>query len=96
MIKSKQLRAGKLPKEQYELAKKKEAERVARIEKDPRYIQKMDEELLNEYDFDYQGRKEMAQKRQLQMQKNPRLYDAWKRQNQGRIEEIKAREAYER
>jgi hypothetical protein len=26
MIKSKQLRAGKLPKEQYELAKKKEAE----------------------------------------------------------------------
>jgi hypothetical protein len=96
MIKSKKLRAGKLPKEQYELAKKKEAERVARIEKDPRYIQKMDEELLNEYDFDYQGRKEMAQKRQLQMQKNPRLYEAWKRQNDKRNEEFKAQQEYER
>jgi hypothetical protein len=96
MFKSKQVRAGKLPKEQYELAKKKEAERIARIEKDPRYIQKMDEELLNEYDFDYQGRKEMAQKRQKAMQSNPRLYEAWKRQNDKRNEEFKAQQEYER
>lgn len=96
MVKSKQLRAGKLPKEQYEIGRKKEAERIARIEKDPRYIEKMDNELLNEFDFDYQGRKQLAEKRQLAMQKNPRLFEAWKRQNQGRIDEIKAREEYER
>jgi hypothetical protein len=96
MIKSKQLRAGRIPQSEIDKAKKKEAERVARIEKDPRYIQKMDEELLNEYDFDYQGRKEMAKKRQLAMQSNPRLYDAWKRQNDKRNAEIKAQQEYER
>jgi len=96
MMKSKQLRAGRIPQSEIDKAKKKEAERVARIEKDPRYIQKMDEELLNEYDFDYQGRKEMAKKRQLAMQSNPRLYDAWKRQNDKRNAEIKAQQEYER
>ena len=96
MIKSKQIKGGKIPQSEIDKAKKKEAERVARIEKDPRYIQKMDEELLNEYDFDYQGRKEMAKKRQLAMQSNPRLFDAWKRQNDKRNEEFKAQQAYER
>ena len=96
MVKSKQLRAGRIPQSEIDKAKKKEAERIARIEKDPRYIQKMDEELLNEYDFDYQGRKEMAQKRQLSIQKNPRLYEAWKRQNDKRNEEFKAQQEYER
>ena len=96
MMKSKQVKGGRIPQSEIDKAKKKEAERVARIEKDPRYIEKMDNELLNEFDFDYQGRKEMAQKRQKAMQSNPRLFEAWKRQNQGRIDEIKAREAYER
>jgi hypothetical protein len=96
MIKSKQIKGGRIPQSEIDKAKKKEAERIARIEKDPRYIQKMDEELLNEYDFDYQGRKEMAQKRQLAMQKNPRLYEAWKRQNDKRNAEIKAQQEYER
>ena len=96
MMKSKQVKGGRIPQSEIDKAKKKEAERIARIEKDPRYIEKMDNELLNEFDFDYQGRKEMAQKRQLQMQKNPRLYEAWRRQNYKRIDEIKAREAYER
>lgn len=96
MIKSKQIKGGRIPQSEIDKAKKKEAERVARIEKDPRYIQKMDEELLNQYDFDYQGRKEMAQKRQLAMQKNPRLYEAWKRQNDKRNEEFKAQQEYER
>ena len=96
MVKSKQVKGGRIPQSEIDKAKKKEAERVARIEKDPRYIEKMDNELLNEFDFDYQGRKEMAQKRQKAMQSNPRLFEAWKRQNQGRIDEIKAREAYER
>ena len=96
MIKSKQVKGGRIPQSEIDKAKKKEAERIARIEKDPRYIEKMDNELLNEFDFDYQGRKEMAQKRQKAMQSNPRLFEAWKRQNQGRIDEIKAREAYER
>jgi hypothetical protein len=95
-MKSKQVKGGRIPQSEIDKAKKKEAERVARIEKDPRYIEKMDNELLNEFDFDYQGRKEMAQKRQKAMQSNPRLFEAWKRQNQGRIDEIKAREAYER
>lgn len=96
MMKSKQVKGGRIPQSEIDKAKKKEAERVARIEKDPRYIEKMDNELLNQYDFDYQGRKQMAEKRQLAMQKNPRLFEAWKRQNEGRIDEIKAREAYER
>jgi len=96
MIKSKQVKGGRIPIEEINKAKKKEAERIARIEKDPRYIQKMDEELLNEYDFDYQGKKQMAQKRQLAMQKNPRLYEAWKRQNDKRNEEFKAQQEYER
>jgi hypothetical protein len=96
MVKSKQLRAGRIPQSEIDKAKKKEAERIARIEKDPRYIQKMDEELLNEYDFDYQGRKEMAKKRQLAMQSNPRLFEAWKRQNDKRNAEIKAQQEYER
>ena len=96
MLKSKQIKGGRIPQSEIDKAKKKEAERIARIEKDPRYIQKMDEELLNEYDFDYQGRKEMAQKRQKAMQSNPRLYEAWKRQNDKRNEEFKAQQEYER
>ena len=42
MIKSKQVKGGRIPQSEIDKAKKKEAERVARIEKDPRYIEKMD------------------------------------------------------
>ena len=92
----KKLVAGKLPKEQYEIAKKIQQKRIDELELDPKYQYKMDNDLLNQYDFDYVGRQEMAQKRQKAMQSNPKLFNAWKRQNEGRIEEIKAREAYER
>ena len=59
---------GKLPKEQYEIAKKKQQDRIDELEQDGRYQEKMDTNLLNEYDFDYQGKKQMAEKRQKAMQ----------------------------
>ena len=45
MIKSKQIKGGKIPQSEIDKAKKKEAERIARIKKDPPYIEKMDNEL---------------------------------------------------
>ena len=56
----KMISAGKLPKEQYEIAKKQQQERLNELNNDPRYQEKMDRNLLNEYDFEYQGKKQMA------------------------------------
>jgi hypothetical protein len=92
----KKLVAGKLPKEQYEIAKKKQQERIDELEQDPRYQEKMDTNLLNEYDFEYQGKKKMAEQRQKAMQSNPKLYNAWKRKNDKLNFEIEEQRKYER
>jgi hypothetical protein len=92
----KKLVAGKLPKEQYEIAKKKQQDRIDELEQDPRYQEKMDTNLLNEYDFEYQGKKKMAEQRQKAMQSNPKLYNAWKRKNDKLNFEIEEQRKYER
>ena len=88
--------AGKLPKEQYEIGKKKQQDRIDELEQDPRYQERMDNDLLNQYDFDYQGRKAMAEKRKKAMQSNPKLFNAWKRKNDKLNFEIEEQRKYER
>ena len=96
MVKSKQVRGGKLPKEQYEIAKKKQQDRIDELEQDPRYQEKMDTNLLNEYDFEFQGKKKMAEQRQKAMQSNPKLYNACKRKNDKLNFEIEEQRKFER
>jgi hypothetical protein len=90
------LKGGKIPQSEIDKAKKKQQDRIDELEQDPRYQEKMDNDMLRQYDFEYQGKKQMAEKRQKAMQSNPRLFNAWKKQNDNRNEEFKAQQAYER
>ena len=88
--------AGKIPLSEINKAKKKQQDRIDELEQDPRYQERMDNDLLNQYDFDYQGRKAMAEKRQKAMQSNPKLFNAWKRKNDKLNFEIEEQRKYER
>jgi hypothetical protein len=82
------LRAGKIPKEFQKLGKIKEEMRIKELEKNPRYQQKLDDDLLREYDPDYIRNKEAGQRLQKDMQTNSRLRDAKFRQLEAKQKDI--------
>ena len=80
------LKGGKLPKEQYEIAKKKDQERIKNYLENPenkeradKYQYNQDVNLLNQYDDEYLRKKELAEKRQRDFAKNPKLLEAYQR-----------------
>ena len=80
------LKAGKLPKEQYEKGKKKDEERIQSFLSNPenkeraeKYQYNQDVNLLNQYDDEYLRKKELAEKRQKDFAKNPKLLEAFQR-----------------
>lgn len=104
------LKAGKLPKEQYEKAKKKDAERIQKYLENPenkeraeKFQYNQDVNLLNQYDDEYLRKKELAEKRQRDFAKNPKLLEAYQRvQNKNmmekhntKMEEIRQQREYE-
>ena len=82
------VRAGKIPKNEILLGKMKEEARLRELEKDPRYRQKLDDDLLREYDPDYIRNKEAGQRLQKDMQTNTRLRDAKFRQLEAKQKDI--------
>ena len=104
------LKGGKLPKEQYEIAKKKDQERIKNYLENPenkeraeKYQYNQDVNLLNQYDDEYLRKKELAEKRQRDFAKNPKLLEAYQRvQNKNmmkihdtKMEEIRQQREYE-